>query len=267
MRLSGGESYLRLENPAAAATARLLGGTLRCGGRAAWIADGAACFASLLADLRAAKAGVRLAAPRVRPGVVWDTVFTALRQCAARGAEVSLGLPGLRADELRRMHIRPVPPAWCTQAEIDGRIVYAGLPVLCDAFAGLRSEAPPRLLACLRWEAGADYGYAMDVRPRRLPAAALNMTVRAERSVTLMAPRLSPALRAGLRLAADAGVQVRVIRGGRGLACCADGCQALSGGLWVCGGRMELMKNGGMQIGEGSMPAGDRGAFTRYGAV
>ena len=179
--------------------------------------------------------------------MVWDAVFTALRQRAARGVDVGLGLPGFPADELSRMHIRPLPPARYTQAEIDGRIVYAGLPVLCDAFAGLRCRQAPWVTGCLRWEAGEDYGYAMAVPPRRALAAVIGMTARAEHSVTLLTPRLSPALRAALDQAAEAGVQVKVIRGGRvhALACCVDGNQALAGGLWVYGETGTILNNGG----------------------
>ncbi len=236
-----------MERPEAAATAGALlshgGGPLLYGGQARWLGDGWSCFASLLTDVRAAERSVLLESGRIRPGVVWDILLTALRQRAARGVDVCLRIgsaPGLR--EAGHMHIRverrsPPFPAG-TAALIDGRIRYAGLPALCDAFAGLRKT--PWITACLRWEAGGGDCYALPAGPRSARTAVLSMAGRAERSFCLTAPRRSPdpALRAALRMAAESGVQVRVVSGRRvhAIACRADDRQAFTGGLWVCSG-------------------------------
>ena len=256
---------LRAEHPEAAAIARALTdrgcGPLCYGGRVRWFSDGDSCFSSLLTDIRAAERTVRLESGRVPAGVVWDTLLTALRQRAARGVDVQLDVgraPGLREASL--MHIGrtgrgPFAPEG-TAVLIDGRIRYAGLPALCDAFAGLRGGKRPRLDLCARWEAGGGYCYAMPLGVHAAEAAAMHMIARAERSVRLLCPGPDAELTEALLRAERAGARVHIITGGcraapqvgeavcagarvRATACCVDGTLAVlgnpAGGLWLCG--------------------------------
>ena len=219
---------------------------------------GSGCLDALLTDLRAAERSIRLEAGRVRPGVVWDAILTALRQRSARGVDVELRVgraPGLREAALMHLDVmrRPFPPSG-TAVLIDGRIRYAGLPALSDAFAGLGARPQPDL--CARWEAGEGYCYAMPLDGPGAEAAALLSIARAERSVRLLLPGPDAALTEALVQAERAGAEVHVLTGYRGavpqvggavcavarvrsLACCVDGALAVTGsragGLWLYG--------------------------------
>ena len=191
---------------------------------------------------------------------MWDAVLTALRQRAARGAEVRLQTgraPGLREAAL--MHLdatrRRLAPAG-TAVLIDGRIRYAGLPALSDAFADIGCGERPQLGLCARWEDGEGYCYALPLGAGAVREAALGMILRAERRVRLLFPAPDAALTEALLQAERAGAAVEVYTGRgspalqvgkavhidarvRTLACCVDGSMAIlgnrAGGLWVCG--------------------------------
>ena len=93
---------LQAEAPAAAAAARAAGGPLRYGAQIRWMRGAEECLGAMLPELRAAERRLWLELTDARPGVVFDAVLTALRQCAARGVDVRLILgPRCRLSGLR----------------------------------------------------------------------------------------------------------------------------------------------------------------------
>ena len=250
---AGALACLQAEAPAAAAAARAAGGPLRYGAQIRWMRGAEECLGAMLPELRAAERRLWLELTDARPGVVFDTVLTALRQCAARGVDVRLilgprcRLSGLR--ELRHMRIgmaRPGPfTANGAAILIDGRVCYAGAIALRDDWAGLRSSRRPWIAPCLRLEGGAaeafgerfaahwrettpqpppdrarnvgpeQYCYVLPLGGAALRRAVLSMVHRAEERVWLLTPRPGPGppLAAALRLADRAGAQVRVLTG------------------------------------------------------
>ena len=243
---------LQAEAPAAAAAARAAGGNLRYGAQVRWMRDAEACLGAMLSEVRAAEERLWLELTDARPGVVWDTVLTALRQRAARGVDVHLilgpgcRLPGVRS--LRHMRIRcarrgPFAPGG-QAILIDDRVCYAGAIALRDDWAGLRSSQRPWIAPCLRLEGDAatafgarfaaylqdtaaqappaeprdrapGYCYVLPLGGAALRRAVLSMIHRAEDNVWLLTPRPGPdpAVAAALRLADRSGAEVHVLSG------------------------------------------------------
>lgn len=282
--------HLRAEAPGAAAQARAIGGALCYGAQTRWFSDPAACFADMLEDLRRAEQRIWLSIPAIRSGVMWQTVLMVLRQKAARGVDVRVIWDGRRSclpmnyvNQLRYMRIRcrvlyRGRPFRAVLID-DGLLYFGGLQISDDRI-GLWSRLGDCRAGVLRMRGSAaeaicgrflshfpDIPSAPDVKPSReygyvcwtsdVPRAARNLILRAERSVCLMAPRITRGVGDVLRLAAASGVTVRAVVAhppgrrlpgadlvrfpGRvqGLACCADGQTALiSGGregLWLHG--------------------------------
>ena len=235
---------LRAEAPGAAAQAAAIGTPLYYGLNARWFSDPSACFDAALADLRRAEKCIWLSVPAIVPGVMWETVLSVLRQKAARGLDVRLVYDGRRSrlplcyvNQFSPMHIhcrvlyRESP---LRALIVDGNLCYTGDLAIRDSRIGLRScrgtyrtavlrmqgaaiaplcarflsDFPGAPAECPSQEAG-EYGY-VSFFPNA-PAVLSGVIRRAERSVCLMAPGLSPRAADALRLAAASGVDTRVL--------------------------------------------------------
>ena len=237
-------SHLRAENPGAAAQARAIGGPLCYGAETRWFSDPKAWFSAMLEDLRRAERRVWLAVPTIRPGVMWETVLTVLRQRAARGVDVRVVWDGRRSrlpinyvNQLGFMRIRSralYRGKPLRTAIIDDGLLYYGSLQISDDRIGLRSRLGECLSGAVRMRGSAaeamcgrflshfpDILSAPEVQPSReygyicwtsdMPRAVRNLILRAEHSVCLLAPRIPRPVGEALRLAAASGVAVRAV--------------------------------------------------------
>ena len=235
---------LRAEAPGAAAQAAAIGAPLYYGLTAQWFSDPVACFDAMLEDLRQAEKCIWLSVPAIVPGVMWETILSVLRQKAARGLDVRLvydarrsRLPLHYVNQLSPMHIRARALYRGSPLQallIDGNLCYTGDLAIRDSRIGLRSRRGAYRIAVLRMqgaaiaplcarflsyfpdapaecppqEAGA-YGYLAFFQDA--PAVLSGLIRRAEHSVCLMTPHLSPGTADTLGLAAASGVETRVL--------------------------------------------------------
>ena len=147
----------------ATAIARLGNCPLWYGGQTQWFSEGEDCFRAMLKDLRQAEKSIWLEYFIIRPGVMWDSILTILRQKAAKGVDVRLiyddfgclpGLPGNYSKTLQQMRIRccvfnPFQPPLSGRLGnrdhrklmlIDGKLCYTGGINLSDEYIGLRQR-------------------------------------------------------------------------------------------------------------------------------
>ena len=237
-------AHLRAEAPGAAAQAAAIGAPLYYGLTTQWFSDPAACFDAMLADLRKAEKRIWLSVPAIAPGVMWETVLSILRQKAARGLDIRLvydarrsRLPLHYVNQLSPMHIhcRALYRGSLLRALlIDGNLCYTGDLTVRDSRIGLRSRRGAYRTAVLRMQGAAvqplcarflsyfpaapaecppqeagEYAYLSFFQ--KSPAVLSGLIRRAEHSVCLMAPGLSPRTADALRLAAASGVEVRTL--------------------------------------------------------
>lgn len=183
------QTYLRTQLPDNAATAgrlyreaphaaaqsmvlrQLCGAPVWYGGRTDWFGSGERCFQAMLSDLRAATQSIWLEYFIIRPGVMWDTVLTILRQKAAAGLDVRViyddfgCLPGLPRGYPRRLRgmgvdcrvCNPFVPVLSARLGtrdhrklllVDARVCYTGGINFSDEYIGLRQR-------CGHWKDGA----------------------------------------------------------------------------------------------------------------
>jgi phosphatidylserine/phosphatidylglycerophosphate/cardiolipin synthase-like enzyme len=235
---------LRAEAPGAAAQAAAIGAPLYYGLTARWFSDPSACFDAVLADLRSAEKSIWLSVPTIVPGVMWETVLSVLRRKAACGLDVRLVYDGFRSrlplhyvNRLSPMHIHCRPQYRGSPLRaliVDDDLCYTGDLTVRDSRIGLRSRRGAYRTAVLRMQGGAaaplcarflsyfpdapaesppqeagEYGYLSFFQ--NAPAVLSCLIRRAERSVCLMAPGLSPRTADALYLAAASGVEVRTL--------------------------------------------------------
>ncbi len=178
-------TQLQLEAPEAAtqsaAIRQLGGGSLWYGGETRWFSSGESCFSAMLEDLRQATKSIWLEYFIIRPGVMWDSILTILRQKAEKGVDVRLiyddfgclpGLPRNYPQQLQKMHIAccvcnpftPVLSACLGSRDhrklmiLDGTVCYMGGINLSDEYIGLRQRCGHWKDGALRIEGAAVYG-------------------------------------------------------------------------------------------------------------
>ncbi len=160
-------AQLRQEAPEAGAQAAALYRLGACplwyGGRVQWFSQGEACFRAMVQDLRRAQKSIWLEYDQVRPGVLWDTIFSLLRQKAAAGVEVRLLCAGIKARQLRgtRIHACPLGRSAGTARRllIDGQLCYTGAMGLSDEYIGLRQSRGHWKAGSLRLEGAGVFSY------------------------------------------------------------------------------------------------------------